>query len=197
MNEDQYLIAKYIKDYCLESPKEGFYLGKLPGARYKSQYYLSRLLYNTELMDKVCGEFVRLVKEKIGNFDFQICGREWSAIPLIVHVSRYLYNEGILVNSFMVKRKMKSYGNHSFIEGIPNEKPCLIMDDVCNSTNSFIHIERILRNKNIETVPFIFAVLDKFRYEGDVPEIRYDRYLGSSHETISILTGDDIAASIN
>jgi len=190
-------ISYFIKKNCIEySKKDEFFLGKLPGARYKSQFYLSKLLYNTDMLEMIGEEFVRIVKDEIGHWDFQIAGREWSSIPLLtclpLHVKYAAFER---INSFMIRSEKKTYGIHNWVEGSYNGLPVLIVDDLCNSTNSFIHCHNVITKElKLETLPCIFAVLNKYRYNHFDEEEHeyYDRYLGRSHKALSILTRDDL-----
>lgn len=186
-------IAQYIRDYCLYEA-ENLMFGKLPGTRYNSQYYLSNGLYNQAFMAEVSSFFHKIVEANIGDWDFQITGRCWSSVPLLIGIPLIL-NEayGIEINSFMIKPERKSYGLHNYIEGKPNDKPVLIVDDLCNSTDSFRFCNEVIeKNTNLETIPFIFAVLNK--YPSTDPNHVWDRYLGDTHKALSIVTGDDIYA---
>lgn len=192
-------IARYIKRNCVHYPPKGeFFFGKLPGARYASQFYLANLSYNQEMMWEVSREFIRLVKENIGHFNFQITGREWSAIPLVA-VLPLAVNvlEGEQINSFMIKRKRKTYGIHNYVEGIPNDLPVLIVDEVCNSTDAYVHCHKVVTSDELklEVLPFIFAVLDKYSYKNHEEEdlaALYDRHLGEPYKILSIVNRDDV-----
>lgn len=92
----------------------------------------------------------------------------------------------------MIKRERKTYGKHNIIEGIPNEKPVLIVDDLCNSTNSFWHCYQVCVNENkMELLPFIFSVVNKYKPSRD-HLYQYDRYLGGHFKSLYILDGDQI-----
>ena len=189
-------ISKYIKQYCIEyTPKGEFFFGKLSGARYASQFYLSRLLYNIDMLEVIGEEFVNIIEEHIGHWDFQITGREWSSVPLLTFLPIYMKNQHFRnINSFMIKRKRKTYGIHNYVEGRVNDLPVLIVDDLCNSTDSFRHCEQVVKSMNMTTLPFIFAVMNKYSYASsgeDEPEF-YDRYLGRKYKALSILIRDDL-----
>ena len=188
-------IARFIKRECIEySPKESYFFGKLPGARYKSQFYLSRLLYNQELMKDVAEHFHDIVEKEIGHWNFQLAGREWSAIPLLMFLPQYLEHfKFVSINSFMIKRDRKTYGIHNYIEGQPNNLPVLMVDDLCNSTNSFIHCKKVIQAKEtgLELLPFIFAVLNKKHYEVE-DTMKFDKYLGSDYKALSVLIRNDV-----
>lgn len=190
-------LALYIRKECLENaPDTQLMLGKLPGARYKSQYYLSRLLYSSDWLPSIVDEFEKIIRAEIGHFQFQITGREWSSIPLLIGISQRLTSKGIPINSFMIKRHRKTYGIHNYIEGRPNDLPVLIVDDLCNSTDSFRHCAAVVKDANLPILPYIFAVLNKYRYDPMDKEPEYfDRYLGRKFKALSLLNGDDIHAS--
>lgn len=186
-------MARYIKRECMEHADEWMF-GKLPGARYKSQYYMSRLLYNKVWLATICDAFHDIVSERIGHWDFQITGREWSSIPLLTAIPMRLADYGIDLNSFMIKRERKTYGIHNYVEGIPNDLPVLIVDDLCNSTNSFLHCYHVCKSEEmgLDVLPFIFAVLDKSQYHPEDESVRFDKYLGENYEALTLLTGNDI-----
>jgi len=192
MDDEKKYIAKYIADNCIIYPEEYFF-GKLPGTRYSSQYYLARALYNTEIMEKIVDIFYEIINENVGSFDFQITGRQWSSIPLLTAIPlllRHKYN--ININSFMIKRERKTYGLHNYIEGIPNELPVMIVDDICNSTDSFRFCHRVLLSENLITFPYFFAVLNKYTKHIVPNALEEDRYLRQGYKPLTILNGDDI-----
>ena len=178
-------ISRYISDKCIEKP-DGYMFGKLPGTRYASQFYLANLLYNNEYMKLIEEDFSTLIKEYYPDLKFQITGREWSAIPLITRLSSY-----VGVNAFMIKRNRKTYGKHNYIEGIPNEYPVLIVDDLCNSTDSFAHCNRVCFSEKLETLPHIFAVLNKYSRKRVGDSMDFDRYL-PSHKALYLVERDDL-----
>lgn len=188
-------ISNYIFNHCLEeSPPAQFMYGKRPGDRYKYQYYLSRLLYNSNYRFLIAKEFIRLVEQEIGHWNFQIAGREWSAIPLITSLQdNLIFQREIYLNAFMIKSERKKYGIHNYHEGIANKLPVLIVDDLCNSTNSFVHCHNVCKYIiGIETLPFIFAVLNKFNPTLYEDKMDHDKYLGKSHKALYIVDGGDI-----
>lgn len=187
-------LARYIKRECIYFPEEDYFLGKLPGARYKQQYYLSNLLYNQDMMQSVVQSFFEIVNKEIGTWEFQLAGREWSAIPLLIAIPMSLRYYGIDLNSFMVKRKRKTYGRHNIIEGVPNKLPVLIVDDICNSTDSFRHCRDVCVSEELDlkVLPYVFAVLNKYSIARDAEAVGFDRYLGEDFRALSILTRDDL-----
>ena len=188
-------IVEYIAKECLYIPKQ-LMLGKLPGTRYSGQYYMAKALYNQDFLYNVAMEFHDIIKKEIGNFDFQLAGREWSSIPLLVSLPLLLrqYHE-ININSFMIKRERKTYGIHNYIEGKPNDLPVLIVDDVCNSTNSFkFCYDVLMAEENFKILPYIFAVMNKYEKNSSETAFTEDRYLKARIKPLFIVSGDDINA---
>lgn len=190
-------LATYIAKNCLKYA-DPYFFGKLPGTRYKMQYYMANALYNTEFLKKVSEEFYTLINDNIGHFNFQITGREWSSIPLLTSIPILLEKEyNIRINSFLIRKQRKTYGAHNFIEGTPNELPTLIVDDLCNSTDSFIFCYNVLKYENIQCLPFIFAVLNKYKKNVSENYDKEDKYLKNNIKPLTILTGDDIDNVLN
>jgi orotate phosphoribosyltransferase len=193
--QNKELISNYIAKNCLYIPKN-LMLGKLPGTRYSGQYYMSKALYDKQFLSYVTEEFYNIIKKEIGNFDFQLAGREWSSIPLLVGMPLILKtNYNIDINSFMIKRERKTYGIHNYIEGTPNDLPVLIVDDVCNSTNSFkFCYDVLLSEEKYKILPYIFAVLNKYGKDSSETSFIEDRYLKARIKPLFIVSGDDVNA---
>lgn len=176
----QYLLKK-IQEDCIE---RGQFLGKRPGDRYSWQLYMSRLLYSSTELEIIAQSFFELFQDR--PYDFQVAGREWSAIPLLTAFS---LRGGF--NSFMIRKQRKNYGIHNFVEGKPNGLPVLIVDDLCNSTDSFAHCKRVIEKElQLPLYPNIFAVVNKKRKDED--GWQYDKYLGSEFTAKTIFTLDEI-----
>lgn len=184
-------IANYIAKHCLVQADPTFF-GKIPGTRYQSQFYMARALYNKEFMSFAADEFYKIIKENVGDFDFQLAGRDWSSIPILSAFPILLEKYNVHLNSFLIRSNIKTYGLHNYIEGIPNDKPVLIVDDVCNSSNSFQHCHKVLEFENLPTLPFIFAIVNKYRKDTYQNAMMEDRYLRNNIKPLSIVTGDDI-----
>lgn len=182
-------LADIVVERCILEPyARKLMLGKLPGSRYEYQYNLSPLLYDSLCMQDVYYHFESFVTTEIGHWGFQLVGRESSSIPLLTALPILARRDEHFINSFMIRKQRKSYGLHNYIEGMPNDKPVLIVDDLVNSTDSFRFCRDVIeRTTTMKTLPFIFSVLNK-KGKDEV----HDKYLGPSHKIISILNGDDI-----
>lgn len=192
INELKGQIAKQIRETCVYHPSQLMF-GKLPGTRYSSQYYMANALYDISFMELVSDVFYDIIKENIQHFNFQLAGREWSSIPLLTTMPTIVKMKyGVELNSFMIRKQRKSYGRNNYIEGIPNSLPVLMVDDICNSQSGFRHCNQVLKSESIETLPYIFAVLNKYFSDTTENSMVYDRYLGTSHKMLYAVSGDDV-----
>lgn len=184
---DRDWIAQYIVANCLVETGNGLPLfGKLPGSRYTRQFYLATALYDQQFLETVGNSFRHLVESEIGHWDFQLAGRAWSATPLLVFLPAYMRRHGIELNAFLVRPERKTYGKHNFIEGKPNKSQYLLVDDLCNSTDSFRHSFLVCTNEQgLKMLPYIFCVLNK----NGAPQ---DKYLKSEHRALSCCDIGDI-----
>ena len=192
--KDKEFIRDYIKNLCIYKPSEPYMYGKMVGTRYGRQYYLANGTYDVEFLNCVCRQFYKIIDEEVGHFNFQITGREWAALPLLSAIPLWLYNEkNIRINSFMIKRERKTYGRNNYIEGLVNKLPVLIIDDVCNSTNGFLHCYNVItKTEKLESLPYIFAILNKYITDISVNSFVEDRYLKRGIKPLSIVNGNDM-----
>jgi orotate phosphoribosyltransferase len=191
MKNKDYTI-QYIQKFCMIYPDQPV-LGKLPGTRYEGQYYLAKALYNVSFLEAVSEEFYEIIKKEIGHFNFQIAGLEWSACPLLTSIPIFMKkNYNIEINSFLIKKQRKSYGLNNYIEGIPNNKDVLIVDDVLNSSNSFAFCKKVIESENMTNLPFVFAVLNKYGLFQGEKYLTSDKYLSNDIKALYIINGDDV-----
>lgn len=192
--DNKAIIAKRIANECVYYPSSPMF-GKLAGARYKSQFYLANVLYDQNFIELVAQEFFKIATENIGHFEFQLTGRQWSSIPLLTTLPAYLkINHNISIHSFMIRSSRKTYGRNNYIEGVPNNKPVLIVDDLLNSQDGFVLCRNVLKYEKISTLPYIFAVLNKYRQSYGEDALKYDRYMGKEYKCLYVVSGDDIDA---
>lgn len=187
-------LANFIRSECIYLPKNNQYMfGKLPGTRYKSQYYLANLTTHPYYMNIVCEEFCELFKELLDcGFKFGLAAPEWSGLPILGALQTYLRNKhSVQVPGLIIRNERKTYGRHNIIEGIPNlDYAYIIINDLGNSTGQFRHCANVLKAHDIKTTAYVFAILNKYS-ENVSKKWKNDRYL-TSHEIHSILNRKDI-----
>lgn len=183
------VVAEYIAQKCLYLPHTGTMHGKGPGVRYSSQFYLARALYDPVILQLICENFMDEVYKIYPDNKFQIAGREWSSIPLLTAIPMYYkMNDDIDINAFMVRKERKTYGKNNIIEGSYNNYPVIAVDDLCNSTNSFLHTRRICDTLHIPVSDYIYAVLNKATKEEQTGFDNIDTYA----KTLYMVDLDDI-----
>lgn len=166
--------------------------GKAPGSRYTWMFYMRRGLLDKTFMAAIAKMFIFKVHKEIGHFDFQISGLETGATPLIVALPHLLQRNKIDVDSFIVRKERKTYGLLNWIEGIPNEKPVLLVDDLCNSSMSMKIAYNIVNQEGMQTLPFAFAVVNKVNKGVHDPSRQItDMYLPKEVKVISLFDMDD------
>lgn len=145
------LLFDYIDKNCLfrADPNVKYYPqlphGKLlPSGPVKEGitwlFQLRRLTHNPQMLMMVgfniAGAIVKSVMDGKEHRDVQLCGLETSSLPIIAATQMALMQAGIHVNAFTVRKERKSYGLSNYVEGIPNEFPCVFIDDLIGSGNS-------------------------------------------------------------
>ena len=179
----QDVIADVIKKKCIYVP-QGRMFGKAPGTRYVSQFYLSNLVMHPGMIFRIMECFQYLLKRNgIPHKEVQFCGREWSSYPLLGALNYHFP----MTNTFMIRRERKNYGKHNLIEGtIINGKPCVIVDDLCNSTNAFDHCSKVLISLGVPVHDSILVVMNK--KNRTEPDFLWDKY--SQQKALSIVSRD-------
>lgn len=167
--------------------------GKVPGTQYTWMFYLRRGLLDKNFMNQLTKLFIYKVYHEIGNFDFQITGLETGATPLVVALPILLQKFKIDVDSFIVRQERKKYGLQNWIEGVPNDKPCLIVDDLCNSSGSMRQaFDVITKEEGLSFVPYVFTVVNKVNKNiHSQTRINSDLYLPKEMKVIYLFDMDD------
>lgn len=187
---------KYIDEHCIIRGTK--MPGKLPGSTYTWIFYMRRGLFNRQFMRDVGILFADKIEKEIGHFNFQLAGLETGSTPLLAALPHILYDYGIEVHSFSVRKERKKYGMLNWLEGIPNDKPVMLIDDLCNSTTSMRAAHDIITQnarmevKGLQIFPYSFAVVNKVN-KGIHPQKREvtDMHLPSDIKVLYLFDMDD------
>jgi hypothetical protein len=186
----KYIVDKTNTD-AIYKPKQKFMFGKLPGARYTSQYYMHNCIYDPKFMEYVGDHFIELLKEEgIDLNEVQLCAPAWSGLSILGSLQMYLnLKHDIQINGFMIREERKYYGRNNFEEGIPNKKPVLLVNDVGNSTGG-LHRCKVVCEKqlDLEVLGVAFTIVNKY---GEKSSGSYKNDRGSGQKLISVITRDD------
>jgi orotate phosphoribosyltransferase len=181
---------KYIEEKCLI--RNRWMPGKIPGTSYTWIFYLRNGLFNHEFLSAVSQMYLYKIKQEVGHFDFQIAGLETGSTPLLAGIPLISRVFNLDINSFSIRKEQKTYGLLNWIEGIPNEKPVMLIDDLCNSSMSMKQGYDILRKENINVFNYAFTLVNKVN-KNVHKEIRTrtDMYLPENIKMLYLFDLDD------
>jgi len=195
ISEEQYnrlhlLTKKYIDKNCIIRNKK--MPGKLPGTTYTWMFYLRNGLFNHVFLSAISQMFIYKINKEIRNFDFQITGLETGSTPLLSAIPLVAREYNLDINSFSIRKERKEYGLLNYIEGIPNKKPCLIVDDLCNSSASMRRAYDILLAHKLTVFNYSFCIVNKVNKKiHDKKRIHTDMYLPNHNKIIYLFDLDD------
>ena len=140
---------EYIKNKC-------HFKGRFPQQR-KNKFYGSIFLPRWGMFDhKFSTHFCKIlyekIKKEIGHFNFQICGLESGSISMLTAIPIYFREYGVDINSFVVKKEKRTYGLQNIIDGFPNEKDIVIIDDIYNSGTTYRKCKDILMSEGYTNI---------------------------------------------
>ena len=166
--------------------------GKVPGSTYTWMFYLRNGLFNHNFLINVSQMFLYHMERADPNFDFQITGLETAATPLLAAIPMVGSIMGVDLNAFVVRKTRKEYGLQNIIEGLPNNKLSVIIDDLCNSSKSMAQCLKVLQEEQIPIANVAFAIVNKSNKEvHDEARLKSDMYLPPEIKVISLFTLDD------
>ena len=155
ISENEYIAYRL---FCYEYIRKNCVIfGKFPARNPKKKltrmFYLKRGLYNTNFLIPATKALIYLIEKKISHFNFQISGLETGSTPLLISLPMVLKQDyGITINSFSVRKDKKNYGLLNRTEGLTNDKPILLIDDIYNSGNSTKQCIEFLKQENISNI---------------------------------------------
>jgi orotate phosphoribosyltransferase len=168
--------------------------GKKPGSRYTWMFYLRNGLFNHEFSSAVSQMFLYKIMQEVGHFDFQITGLETASTPMLASIPLVSRVFGLDLNAFSIRKQKKEYGLLNIIEGIPNDKPCLLIDDLCNSSESLWRAYNTLLNEKLEVLDFAFCIVNKVNKEiHEQSRQSTDMYLPEHMKMIYLFDLDDFS----
>jgi orotate phosphoribosyltransferase len=166
--------------------------GKIPGTVYTWQFYLRRGLFDYSFLSAISQMFIYKVEREIGNFDFQIAGLESASTPMLAGIPLVCAAFGLDINAFSVRKERKEYGLMNWIEGTPNDKPVMLMDDLCNSQVSMKRAFDIVQSHDIKVYDYAFCVVNKVnKDETSEEKEKTDKHLPKNIKMMYLFDLDD------
>lgn len=170
--------------------------GKLPGSRYTWMFYLRNGLFNPDFLAWLGQMFIYKMERIDYGLNFQITGLETAATPMLASIPMVAKIMGIDINSFVVRKTRKEYGLLNALEGIPNDKLAVMVDDLCNSSNSLAQCFHKLGAENITVADVAFTIVNKSNEGVHTPtRLQTDMYLPKEIKVVSLFTLDDFDLS--
>jgi orotate phosphoribosyltransferase len=195
VNDPQYEVLKewvhnYIDTKCIVRDQE--MPGKAPGSTYTWMFYLRNGLFNHQFLINISQMFIYHMERIDPKFNFQLTGLETAATPMLAAIPMVASVMGIDINAFVVRKDRKTYGLLNVIEGVPNNKLAVIIDDLCNSSRSMAQCLNTLTAEDIPVANVAFVIVNKSNEEvHDNFRMIGDMYLPKEIKVISLFTLDD------
>lgn len=186
-------LHQYINHYCIHRvpPGEPFLPGKIPGTTYSWQFYLRRGLFNSTFLNYVGCLFWDRFAEEYRSTPFQIAGMETGSTPIIVGLTMTAALFEIEVNSFSIRAERKKYGLMNMIEGIPNNLPVMVVDDLCNSKNTILRSKQVIEEEGLDIYKTFFTIVNKKPDKTN----KHDKYIGDDVDIHSLFYLSDFDTS--
>ena len=186
----------YINKQCIVRCAPGVTMpGKIPGTTYTWQFYMRRGLFNNSFAYAISLLFLHKIEKEIGHFNFQLAGLETASTPMLTMfslVAKMKYD--IDINAFSIRKNRKEYGILNWIEGIPNEKSVIIIDDLCNSTNSLKKAYDICLEEGLTPFDHAYAIVNKVNRDSNY---NTDKYLSKNIKVLYQYDLDDFDLKLN
>jgi len=195
ISDEQYLqlhewVFHYINDKCIVRNTK--MPGKAPGSTYTWMFYLRNGLFNHQFLINVSQLFLYHMERIDPKFNFQLTGLETAATPMLAAIPMVASVMGIDINAFVVRKTRKEYGLKNIVEGIPNDKLAVMIDDLCNSSQSMAQCLKVLQSEGITVGNVAFCIVNKSNKEvHDEKRLKTDMYLPPEIKVISLFTLDD------
>src|SRR5947209_6325766 len=104
--------------------------------------------------------------ERLGSrFPFQLCGLEAASIPIMTAILLKGQELGFPVTGFMVRKERKVNGLARQVEGIVDDSPAIVVDDIFNSGNSVRKVLSVLSEIGV-AASGVFSVIDFRSHSG-------------------------------
>lgn len=196
-------VKEYIDRKCIHRvlPGQKKMPGKIPGTEYTWQFYMRRGLFDHKFSSAIAQMFIYRMEKDVGHFEFQLAGLETASTPMLSSIPIIGRVFGLDINAFSIRKEQKQYGLMNWIEGIPNEKPVMLIDDICNSSASMRKAYDIVLSSHVNGDPLTvfnkaFTIVNKSNSKVHSQQRQNsDMYLPPEIQVISLFNLDDFNLS--
>jgi orotate phosphoribosyltransferase len=158
MEEAKKRLHKEINEHCL---LRGVNLPAKGGGTYSWIFYMRKRLFTPAFLTDVGEVFLHLMRERFPDMGFQIAGVETGSTPLVVGLPLVAHQMGIKINSFSIRKHQKEYGLQNWMEGVPNEKPVVVVDDIYNSGGTMMRCLDVMGMHQIVFSGVVFSIIKR------------------------------------
>lgn len=184
----------FINDYCIWRATESLpkISGESEGTWRTWEFHLKNGLLNPEFTSVISQLMLHEIGKEYGSYEFQIAGMESSSLPLLTSIPLIAKVYGIELNAFSVKKQRNNYGLYNHIEGLINDKPVLLIDDICNTTKTLRNVLNILVGMGCDKIlDRPFTIINNIR----IDEVDFDKnrenYLPNEMSIVSLYSLED------
>lgn len=124
-------------------------------------FYMRNRLFTPTFLIDVGDMFLHLMKEALPDLNFQITGMETGSTPLVTSLPIVAYQRGVSINAFSVRKDPKEYGLKNWIEGVPNDKPVVVIDDIYNSGSTMKRCLDIAESQGLKFSGVVFSIIKR------------------------------------
>jgi len=198
-NNKWLFVRNFINEFCIYRVKPGDpkLPGRAPNTWYAWQFYMRRGLFNHEFLSSVSELFLQKIYDELHTFDFQIAGLETASTPLLAGIPLVAAKHGLDINAFSIRKNRKEYGLLNWIEGRVNNKPIMLVDDLCSSTASLNTAYNTLLKVNLTSImDKAFCIVNKKNVENRNTPVT-DIYLPETIKVLCLFSLDDFNLTYN
>lgn len=199
ITEDTYrsheaFAREFIVRHCID---RGDMPGRKRGSRYSWLLSLRRGLMNPDFLRAVSEMMLWRLETHLGGTGFQVCGAETAGIPLAVGIPIMARIHGVRISGFTARRERRSYGLLNDHEGMVTDQPYVLVDDMCNSSESLARADHVCRSVlALPSAETAIVIVNKSRRDVHSRDrLSGDMYLPRSVSVLSLFTLDDIGLS--
>jgi outer membrane protein assembly factor BamB/adenine/guanine phosphoribosyltransferase-like PRPP-binding protein len=123
---------------------------------------MRRIFVDAGALDAISDLFWDYYKSK---GPIQIAGMEVAAVPLVTALLMKARTKGIMTNGLLIRKERKTTGTGQSIEGVPNNDPVVLVDDLINSGASLEKARMVIDQAGL-VAGDVFVVVDYESTEG-------------------------------
>ncbi len=179
--ESEFAYARnYINDCCIMRVPAGSKDLPSKGNKgyYRWQFYLRRAFFNPTILRFITNDFFGKYGDLLRDGAVQLAGVESASTPMLTAFALEAEKSGYPVNVFSIRKEAKKYGLRNWIEGVPTDKPVILVDDLVSPNHyTMLLAMRVLDAHKIPLSGHVYASVYKTFTPDDPIERDGKKYL--------------------